>query len=162
MQPEIIMVGMTELKVGKAPGRILSLGLGSCIGVCAYYAPDKIGGMAHIMLPSSSMVNNGALNPGKFADTAIPFLIAEIEKLGGEKNRLVIKLIGGAQMFLGNGPEDRVSIGPKNISAVEEVCKKMGLQVAAKSVGGTVGKSVTLDLDTGKVEVRTLFENRIL
>jgi chemotaxis protein CheD len=162
MQQEIIMVGMAELKVGKAPGQILSLGLGSCIGVCAYYAPKKIGGMAHIMLPSSSMVKDGSLNPGKFADTAIPLLIAEIEKLGGEKSQLVIKIIGGAQMFLGNSPDDRVSIGPQNITAVEAVCEKIGLRVAAKSVGGTAGKSVTLDLDTGKVEVRTLSESRIL
>ncbi len=162
MQQEIITVGMAELKVRKAPGQIVSLGLGSCIGVCVYYAPKKIGGMAHIMLPSSSMFMDGTPNPGKFADTAIPLLIEEIVKLGGEKNGLVVKIIGGAQMFQSNSAAARISIVLQNIIAVERICKKMELYIAAKSVGGSAGKSVIFDLDTGKVIVRTLSENLIL
>lgn len=153
------MVGMAEIKVAKAPNQVSCLGLGSCIGVCAYYAPLKIGGIAHIMLPSSAMARDGsAANPAKFADTAIPLLIGEIEKLGGERDRLVFKIAGGAQMFSTSCSDDRLSIGLKNIAAVEAVCDKMGYKIMAKVVGGNTGKSVILDLNNGIVLVRTLSE----
>lgn len=154
------MVGMAEIKVAKAPSQISCLGLGSCIGVCAYYAPLKIGGIAHIMLPSSAMVRDEyAANPAKFADTAIPLLVAGMEKLGGERGQFVLKIAGGAQMFATSCPDDRLSIGLKNIAAVEAVCDKMGYKIVAKVVGGNTGKSVILDLNNGIVQVRTLSES---
>lgn len=151
---------MAEIKVAKAPNQISCLGLGSCIGVCAYNAPLKIGGIAHIMLPSISLVRDeSAANPAKFADTAIPLLVEKIEKLGGERKQLVIKIAGGAQMFASSCPDERLSIGLKNIAAVEAVCDKMGYRIAAKVVGGNTGKSVILDLNNGIVQVRTLSES---
>lgn len=160
MQPETIIAGMAEIKVAKAPNKISCLGLGSCIGVCAYYAPLKIGGIAHIMLPSIALVQDeSAANPAKFADTAIPLLVDEIVKLGGEREQLVFKIAGGAQMFATSYSDERLSIGLKNISAVEAVCDKMGYKIAAKVVGGNTGKSVILDLNNGIVQVRTLSES---
>lgn len=156
-----IRVGMAELKVAKAPGRIITLGLGSCIGVCVYDTRTHIGGMAHIMLPTSSMAPTAAtesVNPAKFADTAVPLLIQEMEKLGAGREGLIVKIVGGAQMFCGNGYEDHICIGNKNIIAVETVCQQLGLFVSSRSVGGNSGKSVFLDLDTGEVQVRTLNE----
>ncbi len=154
------MVGMAEIKTAKAPNKISCLGLGSCIGVCVYYAPLKIGGIAHIMLPSITMVRDDlAANPAKFADTAIPLLIGEIEKMGGQRGQLVFKIVGGAQMFTTNCPDERLSIGLKNIAAVEAVCDKMGYKIVAKVVGGNTGKSVILDLNNGIVQVRTLSES---
>lgn len=159
MQRDTIMVGMAEVKFAKAPNQISCLGLGSCIGVCVYYAPLKIGGIAHVMLPSSSMVNHEPASPAKFADTAIPFLIDEMGKSGGVRAQLVFKLVGGAQMFSTNGSDERLSIGLQNIAAVEKVCDQMGLRIAAKILGGNTGKSIIFDLDTGIVQVRTLSES---
>lgn len=157
---EVIRVGMAEMKVAKAPGKIASLGLGSCVGVCAYDAIPKVGGIAHIMLPSSAMARE-KISPGKFADTAIPFLIEEMEKLGARRNRLIIKIVGGAEMFFVER-EDHFSIGIRNIQAVEEVCGSRGLTISARSVGGNVGKSVILDLDSGEIQVKTVKEFVIL
>ena len=162
MSKEIVLVGMAELKIGKAPGQISSLGLGSCIGICAYYPPFKVGGISHIMLPSSKMVIDGPIKPEKFADTAVPLLVSEMEKLGANKNLLIIKIVGGAEMFLLHGQDDHLRIGIKNISAVEEACEELGLKIVAKSVGGNSGKSVILDLDSGDLRVRTLSESVLL
>ena len=49
----VIKVGMADYKVGRGPDKLLTLGLGSCIGVTLYDKRKKQGGMAHIMLPKN-------------------------------------------------------------------------------------------------------------
>jgi chemotaxis protein CheD len=151
--PEVIRVGMGEYAIASAPGEIVTLGLGSCVGVC-FYDPDlKLGAMAHVMLPDSRAAKD-ARNPTKFADTAIPFLLAEMERHGSARNRVVIKIAGGAQMFATN-PE-KETIGIRNVTAVETALAAAGLTITARSVGGHAGKSVILDLDSGELKLRTM------
>ena len=94
---ETIMVGMADYKVGKTPAKLMTVGLGSCIGVCIYDWQLKIGGMAHIMLPSSNESSGG--KETKYADTCIGLMLADLYKLGAQTNRLRAKMAGGAQMF---------------------------------------------------------------
>lgn len=144
---------MAEMAVTKAPGKIITLGLGSCVGACFYDTFNQIGGMIHIMLPSSALATSRD-NPAKFADTGIPLLLAEMQKLGTSTANLVVKMVGGAEMFKIDGLDDRLRIGLRNIEAVEEMCRQYRLPVVARSVGGNVGKSISLDLDDGGVQVR--------
>ena len=153
---EMIKVGMAELKVAKAPGKIAALGLGSCVAICAYDSVVKVGGIVHVMLPSSSMAVDGGINRAKFADTALPFLLEEIKKVGAEPNRLDIKLVGGAEMFVNEVKNGRLKIGERNLKEIEEACQKYGFKITGRCVGGNSGKSVTLDLDSGEVQVRTI------
>jgi len=153
---EIIKVGMAEMKVAKAPGKIAALGLGSCVAICVYDSIAKVGGIAHVMLPSSSMAIGESVNRAKFADTALPFLLEEIKKIGAESNRLDVKLVGGAEMFMNEIKNERLKIGERNLQVIEEACQKYGLKVTGRCVGGNSGKSVTLDLDSGEVQVRTI------
>lgn len=152
---EIIKVGMAELKVAKAPGKIAALGLGSCVAICAYDYVIKVGGIAHVMLPVSSMAN-GDNNRAKFGDTAVPFLLEELEKLGAEIKRLDIKLVGGAEMFMYEIKNERLKIGERNLQVIEEVCQKSGLKISGRCVGGNSGKSVTIDLENGEAQVKTI------
>lgn len=48
------VVGIGKLAVGLENERLVSIGLGSCIGLVLYDGVNRIGGMAHIMLPDSS------------------------------------------------------------------------------------------------------------
>jgi chemotaxis protein CheD len=161
--PEIIRIGMAEMAVAKAPGQIVTLGLGSCIGICAYDKITQIGGMAHIMLPSSLISQDTAnSNPAKFADLAIPRLISGMVELGAVQNRIDIKIVGGAEMFLVADRDEHYSVGKRNILATENTCRELGLNISAKSIGGNIGKSVTLDLTTGEVHVKTLTAHEII
>jgi len=153
---EIVQVTMAEFKIMKAPGQIVTLGLGSCIGVCAYDSIVKLGGMLHIMLPNDAMAIGGVVNPAKFANTGVPLLIKELEAQGASRFRIEIKIVGGAHMFSANGQESVFNIGTRNLEAVEEACNFLGLKIVAKSVGGNNGRSVSLDLETGNVYVKTL------
>ena len=71
---EVIQVGMGEYAIDCAPGQLVTLGLGSCIGVCMYDSRLKLGALAHIMLADSKAIEDVG-NPTKFADTAVPFLL---------------------------------------------------------------------------------------
>jgi Chemotaxis protein; stimulates methylation of MCP proteins len=158
---EVIRVGMAELKVGKAPDKIVTLGLGSCIGVCTYDALLKVGGIVHIMLPDSSMAIE-PINPAKFADTGIPLLLHEMEQQGAMFTRIIIKIVGGAEMFSANNYDAHLGVGERNVLAVEETCHKLNLAIAAKSTGGHAGKSVNFNLDTGVIEVKSMNSTLIL
>jgi len=74
-------VGMGQLLTAQPPVRLASV-LGSCVAVCLYHPRLRVAGMAHVVLPESTGHQGG---PGKFADTAVPALLAALEKLTGLK-----------------------------------------------------------------------------
>jgi chemotaxis protein CheD len=152
---EVIKVGMAELKIARAPKKLAALGLGSCIAICVYDPEVKVGGIAHVMLPLSSMATDNQ-NRAKFGDTALPFLLEEMTKAGAKAERLDVKLVGGAEMFTHEIKNERLKIGERNLQAIEDSCKKLGLKISGRCVGSNTGKSVTMDLESGTIQVRTL------
>ena len=150
---EAIMVGMAEIKVIRSAESVLiALGLGSCIGVCVYDPHARIAGMAHIVLPDSA---GHETSPSKFANTAIPMLIQEMERVGAVSARLRAAIAGGAQLFAFNGSGPRLEIGPRNVAAVQTVLERHNIYVSASDLGGTVGRTVRLTGD-GRVHVKTI------
>ncbi|HEX2952787.1 MAG TPA: chemotaxis protein CheD [Bacillota bacterium] len=150
-----VRVGMSEIRTASSPDLLVTLGLGSCVGICLYDPVIQLGGMAHVMLPDSSLARE-VTSPGKFADTAVPILLKEMDRRGALRKRLIVKIVGGAQMFSMGGQDDQMSIGLRNVTAVENALKKEGLVILARSVGGNLGKTVTLETETGRVKLRTI------
>lgn len=156
MESKIIRVGIADLKTAKSPDLLVTLGLGSCVGITFYDAMTQIGGLAHIMLPDSQQARSGSINPAKFADTAIPLIINELDKMRVSKSRLIVKIAGGAQMFSFMGTDDRMRIGERNTEAVKLALKKEGLRISGEDTGGNYGRSMELNLETGKVSIKTI------
>lgn len=152
---KIIQVGMADLKLAKAPDKLLTAGLGSCIGICFLDKLRRIGGMAHIMLPSSVQAKN-AQNKAKFADSAIELLLSEMKNAGANTTALVAKIAGGAQMFKFSGESDILKIGARNAIAVEENLNKHKIKLLSKDTGGSYGRTITFDPETGDLLVRTI------
>ncbi len=113
---EIIKVGMADLKICKSPDGVTTLGLGSCVGVAIRDPITKIGGLAHVMLPDSSVIRNNS-NIYKFADTGITELVRLMEEAGAKRSRMVAKIAGGAQMFAFQNNNDMVRVGERNVAA---------------------------------------------
>lgn len=150
------VVGMSEIHVQKGPALFTCLGLGSCIGLAVYDPLAKVGGMVHIMLPES-FPEKPIEKPGKFANTAVPALLEELERLGASPTKLIAAYAGGAQVFrFGAGKENRLDVGARNAAAVAEWVRKYGLKVVAQDVGGNVGRTVTMCTTSGDVKVRTV------
>ncbi len=160
--PELIKVGMADLKVGKSPDSLISYGLGSCVGIALYDSQAKVGGLAHIMLPDSTQAR-ATDNIAKFADTAIPALLDQVLRLGGNPNRITAKIAGGSQMFIFAQATDVMRIGDRNVDAVRQVLKSFSLRIIAEDVGGNYGRTVELLLETGVFLIKTVNkgENRL-
>ncbi|HOV80824.1 MAG TPA: chemotaxis protein CheD [Bacillota bacterium] len=150
-----IQVGIAELKVTGQPNRLITLGLGSCVGVSLYDPATKVGGLLHIMLPDSTQFNSIA-KPAKFADLGIPLLVQEIKKYGGRVNGLQAKLAGGAQMFTGLSDKLVLNIGERNINMARQTLKKIGIKIVAEEVGGNKGRTMILDTISGLVTIRVV------
>ena len=153
--PELIKVGMADLKAGKNPDSLISYGLGSCVGIALYDAQTKVGGLAHIMLPDSTQAR-ATDNTAKFADTAIPVLLEQILRLGAQKSRVTAKIAGGSQMFSFAQATDIMRIGDRNAEAVREVLKAHSIRILAEDVGGNYGRTVELLLESGVFVIKTV------
>lgn len=150
----VISVGMADFKTAKTPDILLTVGLGSCIGICIHDPFLKVGGMAHIMLPAA--VGGMGGNPAKYADTAIELLLKEISDMGANHSRLRAKMAGGAQMFTFPGKQPVLKIGERNVKAVEQELKKNGIPLLVADVGGSFGRTIHFDVGTGQLHIRTI------
>lgn len=159
---EPILVSMAECKVTKCPAILSSVGVGSCIAVVLYDPIQKIGGLAHIMLPSIHAFKNKS-RPGKFADAAIKIVLEKMETLGARKHRIRAKIFGGANMFPSIVTRSfLMNIGERNAQAVREELGKKRISIVAEEIGGNFGRTVFFDLENGKVRVKNIFgEERI-
>lgn len=136
--------GQTELR---------ALGLGSCIGLCVFDPVMKLAAVAHIVLPEAKS-SNATPDPGKYADTAVPYVIDEMAKKGSVKHRLRAAIVGGAQLFSFAGASESLNVGERNIVAVKRHLSDLRIRLLAEEVGGTTGRTVALDTATGVVTVR--------
>ena len=148
-----ITVGMADYKTARAPDVLCTIGLGSCIGICVYDPGLKVGGMAHIMLPSSQ--GQAGKDSAKYADTCLELLLRDILNMGANKSRLKAKIAGGAQMFSFPGTPV-LKVGDRNKEAVEQGLKKHGIPILASEVGGNFGRTIYFDVGTGALRVKTI------
>ncbi len=146
------IVGIAEVKVARDPDRLVAYGLGSCVGVTLYDRWNKIGGLAHVMLPSS-LPHGRVSTAGKYADTALEELLSSMASEGADLGRLEAKLVGGANMFSALS-QQAVSIGMRNVSAVRDKLGEKKIAILGEDVGGVHGRTMLFFLGDGRVEVR--------
>jgi len=148
-----ITVGVADMKVSNDPNSsIITYALGSCIGLVAYDPQRKVGGLLHLQLPESeNFVAQAKENPAKFADTGITLLMDTLTAHGAAKNRLVVGMFGGANMLQ---DEHVFQIGIRNIRAAKKMLWQAALFIKHEDVGGTSNRTVSLDLETGRIRVK--------
>lgn len=155
MEYKDIKIGIGDLNVAKNPDRLITIGLGSCIGIALFDKHSKIGGLAHIMLPDSSKFSK-ITNELKFADLAIPILISKMKIAGANEKFLRAKIAGGASMFSFADKNMNMDIGDRNAKAVKEMLKKFRIPIDAEDVGGNKGRTITLNTENGMLQVKTI------
>jgi chemotaxis protein CheD len=149
-----ILVGMADLNVASSPDKLTTLGLGSCVGLVLYDAASKIGGMAHIMLPHSS-INTDSKNKAKFADTAFESLLNLVTKKGANRLKLIAKLAGGANMFTSSAHDDIMKVGQRNVEACRNLLKEYSIPIVAEDTGGNYGRTIEFCCETSLLKIRT-------
>lgn len=156
----MIHVGFGEYQISKNPDTVLvCFGLGSCVAVTMYDLRSQIGGMIHIVLPSA--YGRPTQTPARFADTGIPLLVEEMRKTGADKNRLIVKLAGGAKILKLPVRTDELDVGARNVEMCVRTLKKLRLPIHGADTGGDRGRTVRLLINTGETFVRQREEKQV-
>lgn len=154
---EIVRVNMSHYYIAKSPVLIETIGLGSCVGIVLFDPYTKIGGMAHCMLPDMSCVKRSANeNLSKYVNTAIDKMCDEMIENGAKKKYLWAKLAGGANMFPDVIKDSSKIIGFRNTETAKIKLKQMDIPIIAEDIGGSHGRTIMLNTDTGDLEVRSI------
>lgn len=151
----MIKVGMADFNICQSPDAITTLGLGSCVGVALYDSVRKIAGLAHIMLPDSTLVKNNS-NIAKFADTGIDACIDMMVKAGANRNGLTAKIAGGAQMFAFGSNNDMLRIGQRNVEATKKKLKELGIRILVEDTGANYGRTIEFYPETGALLIKAV------
>ena len=151
-----MILGIGELGASRTPGDIIkTLALGSCVGIVMLDPTTRTAGLVHVALPESkiaSSLEEVKKLPGRFADTGVPALFEEMKRVGANQDirKYTIKLAGGAKIMDMN---DTFQIGKRNVLAIKKALWALGTGVVSEDVGGTISRTVTIDLGTGVVSL---------
>lgn len=155
MRGEVI-VKVADLRAGTGTDILMTIGLGSCVAIVLYDATARVGGLAHVLLPSPALSRNDG-NPAKFPQTAVPRLVELMGKQGAVVRRITARLVGGASMFPGLGGVGTIQMGERNIVASRQALHQNGLAIVAEATGGDYGRTVRLWVADGRVEVSSVY-----
>jgi chemotaxis protein CheD len=131
------------------------VGLGSCVAIVLYDPLARVGGMAHVLLPSPALSRDDG-NPAKFPQTAVPRLIELMSQCGGAPRRLTARLVGGASMFASLAAPGTIMMGDRNVVASRQALHQNGIPLTGESVGGDYGRTVRLTVTDGRLEVSSV------
>ncbi len=149
-----VIIGVGDLAVSNNPQVTLSTyALGSCVGLVVYDPVVKTGGILHLMLPDSTISpDKAAAQPAMFADTGLPAFFKALTGLKGDRNRMRMYVAGGAAVLSG---ADTFKIGDRNLAAVKRFLQGGGGSVIGHDTGGTINRTVHLDVATGLMSLKT-------
>lgn len=152
---KMIKIGMAELDICSSPDAITTLGLGSCVGVILYDPIRKIAGMVHVMLPDSTKITRNE-NRAKFADTGIDALLETMLRKGANRNAMVSKIAGGAQMFAFSSNNEMLRVGDRNVEATKKKLKQLNIRILAEDTGLSYGRTIEFYPETGDLLIKAV------
>ncbi len=149
------VVRLADLQIGTPGDVLVTVGLGSCVAIVLYDPVARIGGMAHVLLPSPALTRHDP-NPARTPQTAVPRLLELIGQGGGSPRRLTARLVGGASMFAALAPPGTVQMGDRNVVASREALSASGIPLTGEAVGGDYGRTARLMVADGTLEVSSV------
>jgi chemotaxis protein CheD len=150
-----IIVKVADFRCGAGTDVLVTIGLGSCVGIVLYDATARVGGLAHVLLPSPALGRQDS-NPAKFPQTAVPLLLEQMGQRGASLRRISARLIGGASMFSGLGAPGTIQMGERNVVASRQALHLHGVAIVGEATGGDYGRTVRLWVADGRVEVASV------
>ena len=152
MSAKEVVVGVGDCRVSNDQNIVIATyALGSCLGITAYDAENKIGGMLHAMLPSSKVSGLNRNRRAMFIDTGMEDLLKEMQGAGANLEALEFKIFGGAQVL---GADRFFKVGGKNIQAIEAWVSEHNLNVKAMETGGNLNRTIRFQINSGRVKVK--------
>ena len=150
-----VLVRVADLQVARDPDVLVTVGLGSCVAIVLYDGAAKVGGLAHVLLPSPGLSRQDA-NPAKFPQTAVPRLVELMAQAGASPRRITARLAGGASMFAALAAPGTIQMGERNVVASRQALNAQGIPLVAQAVGGDYGRTVRLLVASGTVHISSI------
>ncbi len=154
-------VALGEIKVSKQRTTVFSAeNIGTGVVVTVYDMLSKVAGIAHVILPESTLVIQTADDNAvraKFADLAVPALMESYYEEGGQLNNTRVRMFGGAQLFnFGGGSGNLLNIGARNGSAIQTAMSRMGLAIDKSDLGGNKARNARFVIATGQLIIHPI------
>ena len=155
-----INIGLGEQAISRNPEDVLvAYGLGSCVGVVMTDPGSRISGLLHAVLPRpADGLANGGTTSSKYVEGGIEGLITAMVKEGASKNRLIVRIVGGANMLMSSGLTRSFDIGTRNIEAAQSTLDRLKMPITVAEVGGHIGRTVRVYVAENRVTVRVIGE----
>ncbi|MBI5095376.1 MAG: chemotaxis protein CheD [Candidatus Hydrogenedentes bacterium] len=148
------VVGISDMKVSNQASDILiTYSLGSCVGLALYDPVSMVGGLIHCMLPlSKTDPAKAQAKPEMFVDTGATRLLQAVFDMGAERKRLIAKVAGASGLLDDKG---LFKIGERNYTVLRKILWKNNILIASESVGGTIARTLSLYMDTGRTTIKS-------
>jgi len=155
-----INLGLGEQAISRNPDDILvAYGLGSCLGISMIDPLARISGLLHAVLPEKSNGVLGCADPSvsyKYVDSGIECLLNALIKQGASKSRLIVRMVGGANMLISPGLSNTFDIGTRNIEKARMMFQRLDMSLAAEEVGGHTGRTMRVYVADCRVTVKLI------
>lgn len=136
--------------------------LGSCVTLTMFSPQTGVSAACHAVLPSCrdcSCPSDVCLNKYKFVKCVIPEMLKRFKKMGVDPGDIEIKMFGGADMIMvrkGSRSWDNQRVGRQNIVMARDVARENNLIIKKSDVGGTLGRKLYFDTESGEVWLKRL------
>jgi len=147
------VVGAGGQVVGQSPDVLRAQGVGSCVVVSLWDRQRRIGGLAHVPLPTRP----GPEGPAEhYVDSALERLLERLLERGCERASIEVKAAGCATLLMTRDRCEHPPIAALNRSALERTLERLGLDLVGRDLGGHVARSIALDTGSGALRVESV------
>lgn len=139
-------------QVSRRADEMLVTTLGSCVAACVRDPVASIGGMNHFLLPDvPDGQDDQVSSAARYGSVAMERLINAILAGGGRRERLEVKVFGGAKVI-----KTSVDVGDRNAAFVLDYVRREGLRLVSQDLGGRFARRVHFYPVTGRCFRRAL------
>lgn len=125
--------------------------VGSCVAIVLHDPISRAAALAHVLLPTS--IDQPPSGLGRFADTAIPELIRQLQQRSRLEISPVAHIAGGADMF----PVSQArSVGRLNTAAVKELLLSHHIPIVTENCGGRLARRLLFDVRSGILQIEMI------
>lgn len=155
-QKQIVTISPGEYYCSKQDCYISTV-LGSCIAITLWDGKNKIGGMNHFMLATTSReCNISDETAGRFGEYSMELLINDMIKAGAQKRNFQAKVFGGANIFKENLSATGPRVGAANIFFAFNYLETEGIPIIKSDTGGTQARKILFEPITNKVYLKRI------
>ena len=129
-------------------GLLRASAIGSCVAVALYDPVVRIGGLAHVMLPGNAPQKQN-IERTRYVDDGIRELVERMADIGARPERLDACFAGGGNVL----ERKDETLCDANVASTIGTLDQLGIALMAGDAGGTQRRSLTIDIDAGRVSI---------